>query len=277
MLVLIAAIFMVEPPPATVNPLGGPSASAPAGAAKAASLVQHDFNGKVIRTDQPPELAAVMLLTDLSEEAKKKIEGIMTRRGMVLDEFTARNIDLLTKFGQAAASGDKADQLSLAREAFDKLAELRKAGTLESQIAGVLSAEQAKAFKAHLAAYYDAIVAERQADPAEGEMGSDGKRKPPARLGIVIDERLKALGREIERAFYRSLYSGELLYQLIDKAVTLRPEQAAKIRGWCAEFAEKGGQNPTEEQKRELFVRVLSVLDAQQAKKAVEYLRKQGK
>lgn len=271
---LIAPALALADPPADSRPapLSGPS-TAPSHVDARPTLVRRDFNGKVVRLERTLEEAAADLL-NLDEAARARITEIMAKRTRILDDFVARNTDLLTKFGQAAATGNKADTIGLLNEAFNKLRELRRDGSLESQFAAVLSAEQVREFKAHIAAYFDAVVAERQANPDEGEMDKDGNRKPPGRIAIVIDERLKAFGKEIERAFYRSIYSGELLYQKIGEIIPLRDDQAAKIRAWCAEFAEKGGQSPTEEQKRELFLRVLSVLDIDQAAKAVKYLKK---
>lgn len=272
-LISLCPSLALQPKDKPADPLSGPSATPSRPADAKPTLVRRDFNGKVERLERTPEESAADLL-GLDEATRKKITDLMGHRAMILDDFVAKNLDLLTKFGQAAAAGNKSDLLSLLRETFDKLSDLRRGGPLEAQIAALLTPEQAKAFKAFIAEYYEALVAERQASPDEGEMSPDGKRTPPNRLAIMIDEHLKAFGKEIERAFFRSLYSGELLFQKIDEAVTLRPEQKARIRGWCAEFAEKGGQNPTEEQKRDLFLRILSALDAKQAGKAIEYLKK---
>lgn len=273
------AAWCAEPPAPTPAPapapLRGPSTTPTAPRAEKPTLVHRDFNGKVVRLERTPEEAAAALLA-LDDSVRERIERIMSSRARVLDEFVARNLDLLTKLGQATAAGDTKDTLLLLGEAFEKLRDLRTAGTLEQQFVAVLPAERAAEFKGLIREYFDALVEERQADPSQAETDGQGKRRPPARLGIVIDERLRAFGKEIERAFYRSVYSGELLYQKIDEVVKLRPEQATRIRAWCAEFAEKAGMSPTEAQKRELFLKVLSALDAGQARQAIAYLKKNG-
>lgn len=236
---------------ASPDPLGGPSASKPA---LAPTLVLKSFDGKVVRPEMPAEEAALRQL-GLSEEDLAPAKEILTRRAKILDDFVIGNIDLLTKLGTASATGDKLDQLSLALMGGYELRELWADGSLRAQIRKAIPAPRRAEYDRLLNEYDREIVKEKQASTPPGE-------KPKNRLEIAIGERMESLGREIERAYKRQEYSGDLMYGVLTRGLALSGPKAAKVREVCREFAEKTRKNEaSEKDKADMYFRVMSELD----------------
>lgn len=290
----IAAEQAPQPPPTAqpstdpasrpTEPLSGPKARE-AGDGKP-TLVHRDLEGQVRRTERTPEEEAVDLLT-VDAETRKSLDRIIAQRAAMLDQFVVENVDLLTKFGQAAATNNKVDQFALLMQASGKLTPLFSKGTLAVQFRQVLPEESRGAFDHLLGAYWDAVVAEQQAAAAPKDQ-SDGwpmaptagaaHRSAPAksRMSILGEERLKSLGKEIELAFQRQLYSGDFLYSYVTRGIELTDEQSATIRGLCREFAEKTKGNPTEAQNKQLFLSIASVLTVAQQTQAIRNVKGLG-
>jgi len=264
-----------SPPPV----LAGPSVP---DAARKPTLVELDFPGRVRRLDVAPEAAAVHLMT-LDDATREAVDRILAARTRGIDDFAASNLDLLTKLGTADATGDKLDQLLLAAEAVRQLAPVWRKGTLRSQIEAVLSESDQQVFASLLDEYWDAIVKEQQA-PAQNDVvrntGEHARRTQPqpkrsakSRFEILAGERLASFGKEIERSVQRMLYSGDLLFRLIDKGMTLTDAQRGSIRVTCAEYAERTRGDASEAQNLELFVRLAGVLDMRQQQQLAALLR----
>lgn len=259
-------------------PLAGPAVAA---RAERATLVEHDFPGKVRRLESAPEEAAARLL-ELTTEVREKVEAIFADRVKKLDAFVADNLLLLNQLDTAGKAGDKLDQLKLLAEAVHKLAPVWTKGTLRSQVRSVLPESARAEFDRLLAEYWDAIVTERRdeakvnaaparddmkmADSKKAEGASDraAKVKSKSRFEILTEERLASFGKEIERSFQRQLQSGDVIADYIINYVTMSDEQKARIRELCNEFAEKTKMNASEQQNRELFVKIAGVLDTKQ-------------
>lgn len=253
-----------------VPPLAGPHAVESVDRATQPTLVAHDFNSNVIRPEASAEEAAAQLLK-LDPTAKEPIERLLRERMRIVDKFVATNLDLLTKFGNAEATGDKVDQVLLLTQAAQKLMPLWKRGPLHSEIEKQLPPDAKAEYERLLDEYYAAVRQET--------LRNTGEKKPL--WAIRVDERLKSLGREIERSFKRQLYNGEILFQYITPKLGLRAEQEPRIREVCAKFAEELNGNDATKAQQVRFVlelgkaldndqrRILGkLLKGQQAKKA---------
>ncbi len=249
----------VESPPGDV--LAGPKV-AEAGERKP-TLVESDYEGKVKRLEDAPEEAAVKLLT-LSEAERARVEGVLLERARLMDAFITDHLDLLSRLGSASESGDKAAQFRAIYEAFQATAPIREKGPLGKQVREALEPANQERFDALLKEYWDAIVEERQQAAKRA-----GKRE--GRLGILTQERFQSFGKEIERAFGRTLGgSAEREFEEFIAALELRPEQERPIRRMAEEWAIRTKFKPTEAQEREFIVRVASMLDQRQRRLLAE-------
>lgn len=242
--------------------LGGPSQGKPgAKAAKGAELaadclVELDINGKVRRIDRGVERAALDALA-LDGKDRAAAESVFAARAVKLDKFVTSDIELLTKLGNSLAGDDKADQAQVLLELAGKLQGVTLEQPLELQVERALPQGVRAAYKRIVGGYWDAIAAERMAETNE-------KGEKPGRMAVLGDERLKALGKEIEQAFMRSMGSGMLVYNYVMKGVTVTPEQEGKLRVMFTEHAAATKAGESDEENKKLFWKVTSVLDSAQ-------------
>lgn len=232
----------------------------------ATTLVETTFDGNVVRLPTSPEAAACAKLA-LSDEHRAACDAIFVRRARVLDEFVTNHLDILVKLNTASGSGDKRDALAQLLQAASALRGLNSDGSLQGQIRRALPREQRPSFDAMVNGYWDAIHQERlQAAARAGEPA-------PARLAILVEERLKNTGKEIENAFKRQLASGGILQAYISRDLNLSPEQELKVRELTESFSREAGESPTEAQKASYGLRLLSMLNSEQRQKLIKRLR----
>lgn len=260
MVPVLVWVLALAPPPeaASASALAGPKVEIPAGRP---TLVEATMDGSVRRAEPTPEQAALRLL-DLEEETRRRVDEVLFRRGRLLDEFVAGNVDLLVKFGSASATGNRADQLALLVEAARKLRPVFEGGPLQAQIEAVLPEGERARFRALLEEYRDALVREHR---------RDHPRAP--RAVVLFVEALQSLGRDIERALARQNRAGEILFRYATEGLGLDRHQERVIREAIARFMERGGEDANEAAKRDLFISVMFVLTESQRARLLERFR----
>lgn len=225
------------------------------------TLLQRESDGRLKRTETPPEVAAVKLL-HLAPEVREKIDGVLHRRARFLESFVADNLELLGRLDTAGNTGNALDQTLLVVQVLGKLTPLTREGSLRKQVREVLTSEEAKGFDRLLDEYWEAIISQtKQAEP-----------KSP-RVAIVLRERMESLAREVEAAYKRLEKSGELLFKYFFGEIELGKEQEAEIRTLLDEFMEKTGGTPTKRQEQEIFLGVMARLDPRQQTALVKRFR----
>ena len=262
LLVLAASLAQSQPEPKPVaerSPLAGHAVDQKPEAR--ATIVTRDFEGRVRRPDSTPVEAAVVELT-LDAEARAKVDTVLAARARVLDEFVGKNLDLLTRFGAAENSTDAGDKLLLAVEAYQKLEPLRAQGPLDQQVRGALPPDQAKEYDRLLREYWTALAEE-----------DSHATKPKGRIGVVLEEKMKDLGREIEAAFHRSERSGGVLYYYLFGSMTLTPDQSKRLHELCANYSMKGIDNQDKTAQGVFFLAATQVLEPEQRKAFVKKLK----
>ncbi|MBL0926736.1 MAG: hypothetical protein IBJ11_03670 [Phycisphaerales bacterium] len=269
-LAALAMVAAAAPPGASPQPRAAAPAPAPAGALAGPSvevdratrgIVARDFEGRVVRPETTPEQASLALL-DLDAASRAGVDAVLAERARLLEAFVAENAELLQKLATADAAGERVKQIALALEAYQKLEGVRAKGPLREQIRKALAPDAAERFEAILAAYDDALV-----DDAR----RSGETKP--RWAILAEERLKAFGKEGERAFERSVESGGLALGLLTVDLNLRPEQRGPLREILRRFAELDRQGGQDVQKLSAFIEAMSILDAEQRPKFIARIR----
>ncbi|MFZ2875619.1 MAG: hypothetical protein WAZ94_14185 [Phycisphaerales bacterium] len=270
------ALSAPAPQPADPSPLGGPKVreqpSRP-------TIIVRNFDGSV----KPPEGTAEEAVLELlgvggagamgaspeEQQAGERVRVILATRGKVLEDFVFENVALLTKLDTAGNTGNKADQLRLLAEAFRQLAPLREGGPLSSQIKAALPEAKGVEFELILREYWEAVIADRMSR-AKPEGGF------PSRLEAIAGARLESLGKEIERSFYRLLLSGEFIYRVATRGLTLTPEQSRRLRAVIEEHYRVTGGNDDEAANKRLFAKSIAVLDDDQKPRFIRNLRELG-
>jgi hypothetical protein len=247
-LIAAAAILAGAASAQQASGLGGPAVPV-----SAPSLIERTFSGEVVMPTPNPESAALALLT-LSEAERAKTNAVLLARNRILDQFVAGHLDLLTKIGVAMGGNDKADQVNLLLEAAAYLRPLVELGPLQDRLRECLTPEHAKTFDAMLRDFWAAYCAGPMKTPKP-----DGKL--PNRFEVMTDANLKCLGKEIEACVGRMVTSGDLVFDLLFKGVTLKPDQRAKLHELVDEFTERTKGNATDKENVTLFFSILPVLD----------------
>ncbi len=248
-------------PPQSGGVLAGPKVAE--AEERKATLVESDYEGKVKRPEVAPEEAAIKLL-DLSDAERAAVDAVLAERTRLMDAFITDHLDLLTRLGSASESGNKAAQFRAVVEAFAATEPIRAKGPLARQVRAALEPANQERFDALMKEYWDAVVAERQQAAKKA-----GKRE--GRLGIITDERFKAFGREIERAFGRIVGGGaEREFDEFIAALELRPDQERPIRRMAEELAIRTKFKPTQAQERDFILKVASMLDQKQRRLLAE-------
>jgi hypothetical protein len=242
-------------------PLAGPNVSE---AARATSLVQRDYEGRVRRLEVPPEEAALALLA-LDDASREATQRVLAERAAILDRLVLDNLPLLIRLRSAGAAGDRRAQAAIAAELFVKAEPLRARGSLRDQLAAALPEAQRPRFHALVDEYWDAVVAERRAL---------GDRQ--GRLGILAGERLRVLGEEVARSFARQLdRRGEEEFERLLASLELRPDQEARVRRTAEEFIVGSKFRPSPGQQAMFVARVMSMLDERQRERLARHLAQQ--
>lgn len=254
MLTLACGLLTVGPHALGAPPLAGPRVNN--AAPTRASIVTHSFNGEVQPAEPTPEEAAARLL-DLSPQERAAVDGVFARRAAGIDRVIEQNYTLLLLLGTAGQSGDPRQTIPLLVELARVLRPVLGAGQLEDQVAAVLPEASRARFREILTDYWRAYGRDRRRHPKP-----DGTR--PGRYEIMLSARLESLGREGERAFQRLLMSGDLIFLILFKDITLDADQSEYMRGLVSAHMEKTRGNATNEENARLFFSIVPWMNQQQ-------------
>ena len=230
-------------------PLAGPRVE-PAKAERA-TLVIRDIDGKVRRPETSPEEAAARLL-ELDGPTRARVDALFAERARALEEFIEKNLDLILRLVTAESAPGR-EKFALVVEAIGKTESLRKNGPLEAQVRGLLSEGERREFDRLLKEYWGAIAAEDRRQP-----------KPKGRVGAVLDERFKSLGREAEAAYKRCEKSGAILYHYLFDSIEVTDEQEKQLRSLCASYSMNGVDNNDKKAQGVMFASLVQVLTPEQ-------------
>lgn len=242
--------------------LAGPSLEP---AARERTIVERDFDGRVKIPDPTPEQAALRLLA-IDAETQPKIDRVLARRLQILSDFVGENLFLLQQLDTADKAGDKKGAILLALKAATELRALTENGTLQQQLARVLPVSQRREFNAILARFWKEYANEQVKHP-----NKEGKAR--GRVEVVAEAKVQSLGREIERTVASMVGSGDLIARLLLKDITLLPEQRARVADIIELYARHAKDAPTDKQNQQLFVTLLTALDADQQKQLISNLK----
>lgn len=177
---LIGAAASAQPAtsgrPSGDAPLAGPRVGE---AARAASLVERDLEGRLRPLDAPPEEAAIERLT-LTPVERERADAVIASRTAALDRVVLDNIPLLLRLDGANKADDARGQREALRELGEKLKGLNAEGPYKDRLGATLEPANAKAFHAMLEEYWRALVDEQ--GRGQGARARE-KRAPAATRG----------------------------------------------------------------------------------------------
>jgi hypothetical protein len=250
--------------------LSGPKVDETAGRS---TLVEYDFQGRVERLETSPEEAALGMLK-LDEATKKATAEILAERTAVLDKIVVENIPLLIRFQTAQKAGDKRDLADLTKDLAAKLEPLRDKGKLKERLLVVLPEDQRSRFDTLVTGYWKAVLDEARDDAAKQakEAGKRSGRLATTREALRKEIAL-AVGQEIKRSYERTIGQRAADFEKLLADLGLDPETERKVRGMVTDHVQKYLGSSTPAQNRELFFRILSVLNEEQRAKAIELAR----
>jgi hypothetical protein len=225
------------------------------------TLVKRDFSGKVQRLDANPAEAAVELLT-LDEATRAKVKAVVDERTAAMDRIVRDNLELLVKFQN---TGDRKGKMALLREYREVFKEIESKGKLQDQVKAVLPKEQAARYDELIAGYWDTVVADAQQE-AKKNKETAGRGEILAREGLV------AFGGEIRRSYERQIGAKTKELEEFLGKLGLTPEKETKIRNMFTDSFQATVGKPTAQQRRDLMMKVLRELDAEQRKIVIEEL-----
>lgn len=280
--------------PDAANPLAGPKVGAEsASAAKPATLVQRDFDGKVTRLEVSPPEAALRLLK-LGAETKAKTDAVIAKRNAALDSVVRDNLRLLVELAGANQAGKREDSARLLRELMEKAAPLREMGTLQTQLAKVLPENERQEMTRLVTEYWAAVTAESQANAGEGmkESESDAMKDEDAKSGgAATGERgrtregrggmaqplrrefLAMIGQEVRRSYVRVVGQQAADFDALIKSLNLSEAQESKVRQIVGDsFQKYEGKIPAQERAK-LVSLVWRELDGSQREILLKRLR----
>lgn len=265
------------------------------------TIVRRDFQGKLERLDERPEIAAVRLLP-LDEATRAAVDKIIAERAVTVSQITLENYEAFVRMqaafqgGAPATAEARQERLAIVRELREIAKPLFEPPLVET-LGKVMPSEHAEELRAMVAEYREAITASEAAERArqsgdeamtgEKTMEADEREATTQRAGRraargermrrLIDEQIyevRQVGREMARSFQNFVadkqQQGEELYALVEAT----PEQRAKIDAILRADGEGAAIMPTEAQRRERFQKILAVLTPEQRRKFMDAYRK---
>lgn len=228
------------------------------------TIVQRDLFGVLQRPDETPEEAVAAKL-DLATPERERVEKVFLRRLRLIDQCVAGNAELIAILRKGGGQAGAMEKLGLVAQAAKALDPVRREPALWEQVRAVLPAQAAPEFDRMMNEYWDAVAA-------------DGRARAPGvleRFAIISKERLAILGREIERSFQTLGDSGALAVTALTSGLglDLTESQRSQLAVMAREYDDTVTMAPSEDQKRALVLKVLSILGPQQREKVLAKVR----
>ena len=136
------------------------------------SLVRFDYQGRLIRLDQPEALAALNMLV-LDDASAVAVNGVIAARAKLLDQRDVRKIPILLDL-QTARDNNQPEKIDAALARFERLhGAFAARGLLRDDLAAALSQPHRDRFLRLVTGYAAALV--------DDEAGAEGNRAAAVR------------------------------------------------------------------------------------------------
>ncbi|CAN5791104.1 hypothetical protein BH11PLA1_BH11PLA1_16390 [soil metagenome] len=299
----VTLLLLATPAPAQANPLAGPTVTRSPAADDAAApavpltIIERDFEGRLITLTERPEKAAAARLT-LDPARRAAVDAFFAERYAKVSAFTVANYDLFLRFQNARQAGARDEMPALVREL------RRAAGDLvikpvTDDVAALLTEAQAADLRRLVGEYRTAAMSESpagekasgtaaidrepasspkpaiapQATPSTMTVGTPASTPAaPARPALTSDTRAAArydtnqFVREMSRGFAAMVSERRERTETLLKRVQATPEQDAQIRTLIRTIATNPSIEPTSEQRAEMSRQIMALLTPEQRK-----------
>ncbi|CAN5724730.1 hypothetical protein BH11PLA1_BH11PLA1_21800 [soil metagenome] len=239
--------------PASSDPLAGPSVKP---VKSAATLIERDAEGRVIRLEVNPAEAAAAAAT-LSPESRTKVNDVIVQQAATIDTIVRDHLGDVVRLAQVFQSGTQAEKIAAFGELNKLNAPVRQRGALVDQFAKVITKEEGEQVRVLVRDYYAALVKDEEAhNPKNGRAASN----------LMIAEQIKVLGNEIKRSYERVIGQQTKDFDDLLKSLNLSPEQDAKVRGLVTDLVQKRGAKASGGDKVKVVMKIAALLDEEQKK-----------
>lgn len=258
-----------KPDAAEPGLLGGPKVvSKPA----AATLVERDMAGKLVRLERRPEAAAVDRL-GLSKAEREPVDKVLTERLAKVTKLLTDNQAMFLKIQNARIGNAKREEIAPLMAEFRPIAAPLISPSLGDQVAAALPESKRDEFRRLVGEYNTAAANE---DAAEGRTGAEppGRRAAPADAAVRRTEMnllLREMGRVLNTIVTERRRQTEEMVRAVDASV----EQQAEIQKILRDPSYGEGLERTAEQRADIRRRIASVLTPEQQRKLAEFMRAQ--
>lgn len=261
---LLAASPQPEPAPEPAPLLTGPTVEAQA---TAPTLIRLNYEGRVTRYDDTqPEVAALDLI-DLPDDARARIDARLEDRAALLDQAVLDHYQTLLALYSAFGAGNQAEVIRLYLDFASHLQPLFEGGGLGRQLAREMPGASAREYARLLRDYYSAIAQDTLDHP------EDAQGEPPANaVEAIRNHKIQLLMEEVGRSFNRIIQQKTQEFEEVLDALDLTHEREGEIRSMVEVMAQEFGLNPSEAQKRELFMRIMQELTPQERQKLLAHV-----
>ena len=231
-------------------PLGGPTIDP---SAKAPSLIERDYEGRLRRLDRRPEIAAVDLL-DLTADQRAAADEVIADRAALTERVVFQNLLLLTEISAAlesapAGAGFEALEPELRGRAESRLSELWIGTPLADQIERALPESERIEYRRIVNVWFVAAMAEER----------DRFRELDATPFELVVRRI--VGAEIESAYERGQAGRDDEFEQFLAKLKLDAETEGRVRraaldAYLKVFNETG-REPNRDEESAIFMAML--------------------
>ncbi len=230
-------------------PLRGPEVTP----IKERTLVPSGMMGMTDKLDQRPEVAAIALL-ELSEEQQAAVQAVLLEHTRAVDEVFTDNIAQVQGWIGSLRAGSGRERMQSLRAIQQAFAPVRELGSLEDRIAKTLPEQAAAQYRQLISEYETSLEAEARRQAEAG-----GGRFEPMRHRMRRN--FEKIGQDIKASYERTLKaSGEDFERMLAEA-QLSSEGEKLVRDSVRALAENSGFNPSPDDRRQAFMKILGELD----------------
>ncbi|MCU0689543.1 MAG: hypothetical protein MUE97_07385 [Phycisphaerales bacterium] len=223
------------------------------------SIIARDGMGRLIRPEVNPAEAAVRLI-DLTEAEQASVQRVLAARSRLWDELVEKNVGALVNIFNDYQSGQARQALLALSQLIDRSPELRRAEPLTDAIAAVLPPEKAKALRAMVEQYADAVMADERSQ-------AQAAKEPSSDALIAKRIEVKMAGIELKNAYERTLVQGSRQLDTLVADLELTSEQEATLRQLIMDAATSGKPGVTDAERKAIIATMWRDLSSEQRTK----------
>lgn len=252
------------PPPPERTPLSGPRVPDRTGKP---TLVERGADGKVVRLEEWPALAAVRKLK-LDEKTQAAITRVEVEQAQAMDKFLSGNLPAVAAVANAFQSGDTKAGLAGVRKLRQDHPVFAERELLLQRMSALLPAEQQTEVRLMVEEYWNALIQEEaESAKARGEKSSPGK--------VASVEALRMLGQDIKASYERVIGQRVKDFDALIKSLGLSAEQESRVRKIADDSFARAKGNADKINKVDVFWKIWRELDAGQRDALFDYIKRE--